>query len=106
VFDDMVLEMKRLNQASFVYPCRPAAKRLGISHMAVSRHLHRMIDLGYIYLDRQGTAYEGRVDNLASVYSFTSFVSKPAIGQDPITATPTTPKAKKKKPIHPCSVAN
>jgi DNA-binding transcriptional ArsR family regulator len=106
VFDDMVLEMKQLNQASFTYPCRPAAKRLGISHMAVSRHLHRMVELGYIYLDRQGTAYEGR-ENLASIYSF-AFVlptSKPSIGQDPITCLPTTPKAKK-KPTNPCTVAN
>ena len=106
VFDDMVTEMKRLNQASFTYPCRPAAKRLGISHMAVSRHLEKMIELGYIHLDRQGTAYEGRVDNLASVYSFASFASKTAIGPGPVARHPQPQEEAKKKPIDPCSVAN
>jgi hypothetical protein len=100
VFDDMVTEMKRLNQASFTYPCRPAAKRLGISHMAVSRHLKKMIELGYIHLDRRGTAYESRV-NPASIYSF-------VLPKE----TPSTPRvvgntcSEKKKPIDPCSVAN
>ena len=106
IFDDMTAEMKRLNQASFTYPCRPAAKRLGISHMAVSRHLARMVGLGYIHLDRRGTAYEGQV-NPASIYSFV-----PVVGQTPTTAVdiPRVPignsSKAKKRPIDPCSVAN
>jgi hypothetical protein len=100
VFDDLVLEHKRLNQASFTYPCRPAAKRLGISHMAVSRHLKKMIELGYIRLVRQGTAYEGRV-NPASIYSFVQPQQTP-IPRVPIGNT----SKRKKKPIDPCSVAN
>jgi hypothetical protein len=101
-FDDLVAERQRLNQEEFTYPCRPAGERLGISPIAVSNRLKRLVKLGIVVQVEQGQVCGLGGEGFAHASRYRFIV--PAMG-GVVSITPSTlHKSKPKKKRPPCKL--